>query len=63
MDEMTLQKAFDPFYTTARGKGGSGLGLHIVHSLVVQKLGGNIKLDSTLGNGCTFTLRFPMIYK
>ena len=59
MDAKTVQKAFEPFYTTARGKGGSGLGLHIVHSLVTQKLKGEIKIDSSPGNGCTFTITFP----
>lgn len=59
MDPVTVQKAFEPFYTTARGKGGSGLGLHVVHSLVTQKLGGEIKIDSSLGEGCTFVITFP----
>ena len=59
MDEITLTKAYEPFYTTARGSGGSGLGLNIVYSLVTQKLKGTIKLDSSLGNGCKFTIIFP----
>jgi signal transduction histidine kinase len=54
-----VQKAFEPFYTTARGKGGSGLGLNVVHSLVTQKLGGEIKIDSSIDKGCTFSITFP----
>lgn len=37
-------KVFDPFVTTKRGEGGSGLGLHLVYNLVTQALGGTIKL-------------------
>ncbi len=59
MDPITVQKAFEPFYTTARGKGGSGLGLNVVHSLVTQKLGGEIKIDSSIDEGCTFSITFP----
>lgn len=39
-------KIFDPFVTTARDSGGTGLGLNVVHNLVVGRLGGDIHLDS-----------------
>jgi signal transduction histidine kinase len=39
-------RVFDPFFTTRFGHGGSGLGLHIVHHLVTQVLGGSIKVRS-----------------
>ena len=39
-------KVFEPFTTTKRGEGGSGLGLHLVYNLVTQALGGTIVLDS-----------------
>ncbi len=54
-----LGKVFEPFFTTRRGAGGSGLGLHIVFNLVTQSLGGRITVDSALGVGTTFHLRFP----
>ena len=41
MDEKALSKIFDPFFTTKRSQGGSGLGMHIVHNLVTQTLGGD----------------------
>jgi len=50
---------FDPFVTTGRGAGGSGLGLHIVYNVVTQKLKGDIDLTSTPGEGVTFTISFP----
>lgn len=53
-------RAFDPFFTTRRGQGGSGLGLHVVHNLVSQLLGGSIELQSVEGQGTTVILRFPM---
>jgi signal transduction histidine kinase/ligand-binding sensor domain-containing protein len=52
-------RAFDPFFTTRRGSGASGLGLHIVHNLVSQVLGGSIELDSAPGQGSRFRIRFP----
>lgn len=54
-----LGRVFEPFFTTKRGAGGSGLGLHIVFNLVTQSLGGRISVDSTPGDGTTFTLRIP----
>ncbi|WP_245986845.1 PAS domain-containing sensor histidine kinase [Azospirillum thermophilum] len=56
-----LPKIFDPFFTTRRGSGGSGLGLHIVYNLVTSRLHGTISVDSGLGRGTRFTLRFPRI--
>ncbi|WP_029008682.1 sensor histidine kinase [Azospirillum halopraeferens] len=54
-----LPHVFEPFFTTRRGEGGSGLGLHIVHNLVVGPLGGTITAASEPGRGTAFTLRFP----
>lgn len=51
--------AFEPFFTTRRGKGGSGLGLHIVWNLATQMLGGSIDCESTPGEGTCFHLRIP----
>jgi len=52
-------RAWEPFFTTKRNQGGSGLGLHIVHNLVVERFGGLITLDTTLDEGCTFTIDLP----
>lgn len=54
------EKVFDPFTTTKRGEGGSGLGLHLVYNLVTQALGGSIKLESESGQGVTFEISFPI---
>lgn len=58
MDAQTALRAFDPFFTTRRGGGGSGLGLHIVHNLVTQLLAGEIELHTAPGQGTRFTMRF-----
>lgn len=53
------RKAFDPFFTTRRNMGGTGLGLHIVYSLVTQQLGGRLVLESKPGQGTTFRIVMP----
>jgi signal transduction histidine kinase len=55
------RQAFDPFFTTRRNEGGTGLGLHIVYNLVTQQLGGRMMLDSRLGQGTTFRIIIPRI--
>jgi len=52
-------KVFDPFFTTERSKGGSGLGLHIIYNIVTQLLNGSIKFTSRPDQGTSFTLCFP----
>ena len=56
-----LPKIFDPFFTTRMGQGGNGLGLNIVHNIVVGTLGGKISASSTLGEGTRFLLTLPRI--
>ena len=54
-----VSQLFEPFYTTKRGKGGSGLGLSIVHNIVKQKLQGRIRVESKLGEGTEFIITCP----
>ncbi|CAO3440628.1 PAS-domain containing protein [Azospirillum endophyticum] len=54
-------KVFEPFFTTSRDRGGSGLGLNIVYTLVTRTLRGRLRLDSAPGAGTAFTLRFPRV--
>jgi signal transduction histidine kinase len=57
------RQAFDPFFTTRRNEGGTGLGLHIVYNLVTQQLGGRMMLESRLGQGTTFRITMPRVAK
>lgn len=59
MDEAGLGKLFEPFYTTKRGRGGSGLGAHVVFNLVAQSLKGRIAASSEPGKGLIYRIRFP----
>ena len=55
------RRAFDPFFTTRRDQGGTGLGLHIVYSIVTSRLGGRLDLDSQLGKGTRIQIILPRI--
>jgi PAS domain S-box-containing protein len=55
------RKAFDPFFTTRRDQGGTGLGLHIVYNIVTNCLGGGINLDSAPGKGTKIRLVLPRV--
>ncbi|PRC91774.1 PAS domain-containing sensor histidine kinase [Solimicrobium silvestre] len=59
-DEVAMH-AFDPFFTTRMGVGGSGLGLYIVNNIVTDILGGNIMLTTSPGHGAHFQLRLPLV--
>ena len=61
MSEEVQRRAFEPFFTTRRNRGGTGLGLHIVYNLVTQRLGGSLRLESQPGHGTVFRIRLPLI--
>ncbi len=56
MDCNASTKIFEPFFTTKRGQGETGLGMHIVHNIIVQLYKGNITCDSKLGKGTKFLI-------
>jgi signal transduction histidine kinase len=53
------RQAFDPFFTTRRHQGCTGLGLHIVHSVVTSRLGGHLRLNSEPGKGTEVRIILP----
>jgi signal transduction histidine kinase len=55
------RRAFDPFFTTRRDQGGTGLGLHIVYSIVTNRLGGRINLNSEPGEGTRIQIVLPRV--
>ncbi|MDM8549304.1 HAMP domain-containing sensor histidine kinase [Desulfobacterales bacterium HSG2] len=59
--EENVKKIFDLFFTTRRGQGVAGLGLHIVYNIVTQKFGGTIRCESAVGQRTTFTTHFPVM--
>lgn len=57
----SIPRLFEPFFTTRRSEGGTGLGLNIVSNIVTQRLGGTVKVVSDAAQGTMFTVRIPMI--
>jgi signal transduction histidine kinase len=60
MSEEVQRRAFEPFFTTRRNRGGTGLGLHIVYTLVTRRLGGTMRLESAPGRGTVFRIKLPL---
>jgi signal transduction histidine kinase len=58
--ESVQSRIFDPFFTTKAVGRGTGQGLAIAHSVVVDKHGGNLGFETELGRGTTFTIRLPI---
>jgi PAS domain S-box-containing protein len=55
------ERVFEPFFTTRRSKGGSGLGLYVAYNTVQQGLKGTLVLSRSAGPGVTFVIAFPRI--
>ena len=58
--EDVRSRIFDPFFTTKEVGRGTGQGLAIAHTIVVEKHRGTIRFDSVLGQGTTFVVRLPI---
>lgn len=58
--EENLEKIFDPFFTTKAVGRGTGQGLAIAHSIVTEKHGGSLDVQSTVGVGTRFIIRLPV---
>lgn len=61
MSPKVVKHIYEPFFTTARGRGGSGLGMNMVYNLVTSSLGGQIQCDSVLGVETVFTITIPIV--
>ena len=61
MDQSVLVHLFEPFFSTKIGRGGAGLGMGIVDSIVRKILGGAIHVQSTVGQGTCFEVVLPLV--
>ncbi|MEO5330180.1 MAG: CHASE domain-containing protein [Magnetococcus sp. THC-1_WYH] len=60
MTDIERQRIYEPFFTTNREHGGSGLGMHVVYNLVTQTLAGTITCVSSPGEGVLFKIILPI---
>ena len=60
MDEAVVKKLFEPFFTTRRARGGTGLGMYICYNIVTSRLKGTIACESSPGMGTQFHITFPV---
>lgn len=58
-----LPRIFEPFFTTGRARGGSGLGMSIVHTIVTAHMQGSIRVESSLGQGTEIQVKLPRSLK
>lgn len=63
MPPEVLEHIYEPFFTTQRQKGNSGLGMHIVFNIVTQKLGGTINCENKEEGGVRFTINVPAAHE
>jgi signal transduction histidine kinase len=60
IDPANLERIFEPFYTSKKSSGGTGMGLAVVHAITVSN-GGSIHVDSVRGQGSRFTVYLPIV--
>jgi two-component system, NtrC family, sensor kinase len=60
MTDQVRSKAFEPFFTTNREQGGTGLGLYVIYNIITQQMAGKIHIQSAPGAGVHFQIEFPM---
>lgn len=58
--DLIRPKVFDPFFTTKEVGRGTGQGLAISRSVIVDRLGGRLTFDTRVGEGTTFIIRLPL---
>ncbi len=59
MDDATLKRIYEPFFTTKRNSGGSGLGLYLLYNIITQQLKGTVSCSSAPGKGTSFMITLP----
>ena len=60
IDDGQAERIFDPFYTTARDSGGTGLGMHIVYNIISLRMGGSIRYIREDTPGVCFRIQVPI---
>ncbi|RHW76357.1 GAF domain-containing sensor histidine kinase [Colwellia sp. RSH04] len=60
LNEKEKEMLFEPFYTTKRSKGGSGLGTHLIYNLITSTLHGRVTVQSEQNKGLRYDITIPL---
>jgi signal transduction histidine kinase len=60
ISEENIEKIFQPFFTTKPTGKGTGLGLSLAYDIVTKGHGGNMEVESMVGEGTTFIVKLPI---
>lgn len=60
MPEEVRQRVFEQYYTTRKNDGGSGVGMHLIHQIITEKLNGTLTLESQPKQGVCFQFTIPL---
>lgn len=63
MTKESLKSLYDPYFTTKKDSGGTGMGTHLIYNIVTKTLEGKIECQSSLNSGTTYEITIPLSHE